>query len=69
MIGQYDVIVGGISAIGREELARVLGGRRFVTPADVAAELTIESTAATQRLARWARDGWLRRVRRGLYIG
>ena len=69
MIGQYDVLVGGISSTGREELARVLGGRRFVTPADVAAELNVDSTAATQRLARWARDGWLRRVRRGLYIG
>ena len=69
MIRQYDVFVGGISATGREELALVLGGRRFVTPADVAAELHIDSTAATQRLARWARDGWVRRVRRGLYIG
>ena len=66
---QYGVAMGGISATGREELALVLGGRRFVTPADVAAELSVDSTAATQRLARWAREGWVRRVRRGLYIG
>ena len=66
---QYHVAVGGISATGRKELALVLGGRRFVTPADVATELQIDATAATQRLARWARDGWVRRVRRGLYIG
>lgn len=68
-IWRYDVAMGGISATGRQELALVLGGRRFVTPADVATELRIDSTAATQRLARWARDGWVRRVRRGLYIG
>jgi len=61
--------VAGISATGRGELARVLNGRRFVTPADVVAELDVDSGAAAQRLARWARDGWVRRVRRGLYIG
>lgn len=61
--------MGGIATSGREELARVLRGRRFVTPADVVAELGLDSPSAAQRLARWAREGWLRRVRRGLYIG
>jgi predicted transcriptional regulator of viral defense system len=62
--------VSGIGAAGRSELARVLsGGRRFVTPADASAALGIDAEAAAKKLSRWAHDGWLRRVRRGLYIG
>ncbi|MGO8956483.1 MAG: type IV toxin-antitoxin system AbiEi family antitoxin domain-containing protein [Streptosporangiaceae bacterium] len=60
----------GISRRGRAELAAVLAsGRRFVTPADVASALGLDADAAAKRLSRWARDGWVRRVRRGLYIG
>jgi predicted transcriptional regulator of viral defense system len=60
----------GISGTGRSELARVLaGGRRFVTPADASATLQIDAETAAKRLSRWAQYGWLRRVRRGLYIG
>lgn len=59
----------GISASGRAELAGILGaGRRAVTPADVSSSLHIDSTDAAKKLARWASQGWLRRVRRGLYI-
>ncbi len=59
----------GIGPSGRAELAAVLaGGRRFVTPTDVADALSIDPDAAAKRLARWAADGWLRRARRGLYI-
>ncbi|MFN8232257.1 MAG: hypothetical protein U0V56_01820 [Actinomycetota bacterium] len=59
----------GIGSKGRAELAAVLaGGRRFVTPSDVAEALNIDRDDATKRLARWATDGWLRRARRGLYI-
>jgi predicted transcriptional regulator of viral defense system len=62
--------VAGISGKGREELARVFAtGSRFVAPADVAAALNVDAETAAQKLARWAADGWLRRVRRGLYIG
>ena len=51
-------------------MARVLGsGRRFITPPDVVSSLGVEADAATKKLARWADDGWVRRVRRGLYIG
>jgi predicted transcriptional regulator of viral defense system len=61
--------VAGISGRGRGELARVLAtGRRFLTPADVAAELGVDTGTAARRLARWAEQGWVRRVRRGLYI-
>ena len=59
----------GISGRGRNDLARVLGsGRRFVTPADVVSSLDVEADTAAKKLARWAEDGWVRRVRRGLYI-
>lgn len=60
----------GITAKGRAELATVLAsGRRFVTPTDVASALGLDTSVAAKRLSRWARDGWVRRVRRGLYIG
>ena len=60
----------GISGRGRAELARVFAtGRRFIEPADVAIALDVDAETAAQKLARWAADGWVRRVRRGLYIG
>jgi predicted transcriptional regulator of viral defense system len=60
----------GISGRGRAELAAVLGsGRRFVTPTDVVRALNVDADTAAKKLARWAEDGWVRRVRRGLYIG
>jgi predicted transcriptional regulator of viral defense system len=62
--------VAGTSSAGRSELARVLaGGRRFVTPSEASAVLGIDADSAAKKLSRWAQDGWLRRVRRGLYIG
>jgi predicted transcriptional regulator of viral defense system len=60
----------GISGSGRAELAAVLGsGKPFVTPADVVDALGVDPDTAAKRLSRWAEDGWVRRVRRGLYIG
>jgi predicted transcriptional regulator of viral defense system len=60
----------GISGKGRGELSRVLGsGRRFIAPSDVIEVLGVDPDTAAKKLARWAADGWLRRVRRGLYIG
>ncbi len=60
----------GISGQGRAELAQVLGlGRRFVTPTDVVNALGVDADAAAKKLARWAKEGWVRRARRGLYIG
>lgn len=61
--------LGGISGSGREDLASVVArGRRLVTVADVAEELDVDRVVAAKRLARWTEQGWLRRVRRGLYI-
>jgi len=62
--------ISGIGSAGRAELARVLGGgRRFVTPSDVSSALDVDADSAAKKLSRWAADGWLRRVRRGVYIG
>jgi len=58
----------GISGSGRAELAAVAGRRRFVSPEDAAAELGVDARVAARKLAHWAEKGWLRRVRRGLYI-
>lgn len=60
----------GISGSGRADLAAVFAsGRPFVTPADVVDALGVDPDTAARRLSRWAGDGWVRRVRRGLYIG
>jgi predicted transcriptional regulator of viral defense system len=60
----------GITGAGRAELSLVLaGGRRFVTPAQASSALGVDGQTAARKLSRWAADGWLRRVRRGLYIG
>ena len=59
----------GISSAGRNERAAITGkGRRFVTVDDVAGALGVDPRTAAKKLARWAEKGWLRRVRRGLYI-
>lgn len=59
----------GISRSGREELAAVTSrGKRLVTVDDVADGLELGRAEAAKKLARWAAQGWLRRVRRGLYI-
>jgi predicted transcriptional regulator of viral defense system len=58
----------GISGSGRAELAAVVGRRRFIAPEDAATELELDAHSAARKLAHWAEKGWLRRVRRGLYI-
>ena len=60
----------GISGKSRAELGRVLAASpRFIEPADVVSALGVDAETSAQKLARWATDGWVRRVRRGLYIG
>jgi predicted transcriptional regulator of viral defense system len=63
------VQLAGISGKGRAELGRVLApGSIFITPGNVADVLGVDAETAAKRLSRWAEDGWVRRVRRGLYI-
>lgn len=53
---------------GRERLATVLRqGGNLVTVDDARAALGISRIGAAKLLARWETEGWLRRVRRGLY--
>jgi predicted transcriptional regulator of viral defense system len=61
--------IGGLSGSGRAELGKVFArGRRVTTTADAAAALGTDDAAAAKRLAAWASRGWVRRVRRGLYL-
>ena len=47
-------------------MLRETGGA--ITPSDAAAILTTSNTQASKLLAFWAIQGWVRRVKRGLYI-
>jgi predicted transcriptional regulator of viral defense system len=59
----------GISGSARSDLARLVGrGKQFVAVSDAVDALGLDRQAAAKRLARWAEQGWLRRVRRDLYI-
>lgn len=56
------------SARGRDRLAAVLReSSGVVTAEDAARALEIERSDASKLLARWARQGWLKRLRRGIY--
>lgn len=60
----------GISGKSRIELAEVFAsGKRFISPSNVVDALGVEPRIAAAKLSQWARAGWVRRVRRGLYIG
>jgi len=62
-------VTSGISAGGRSDLGSVIAASgRFIEPADAARALGVDAFTAAQKLSRWARQGWVRRVRRGLYI-
>jgi predicted transcriptional regulator of viral defense system len=58
----------GINQASRVELARVVRGRRFIRPSDAGVALGIDDRVAARKLAHWTDAGWMRRVRRGLYI-
>lgn len=56
------------SAHGRFELASVVRrAKPFVAPEDAAEVLGLSRDAAAKVLARWCKQGWISRVRRGLY--
>lgn len=59
----------GIGKQSRERLAQVLRGTSgTITAGDTANLLTLSPMQAAKLLAFWANQGWLKRVRRGLYI-
>ena len=60
---------GGLSGASRRDLAILFGaGRRTVTVEAAAEALGLSPEAAARRLSALASRGWLRRVRRGLYL-
>jgi len=61
--------IGGLSRSSREQLARVLrDSKEAVTVQQAATSLGISSNEVARKLSRWAQQGWVSRVRRGLYI-
>jgi predicted transcriptional regulator of viral defense system len=63
----YDI--SGIRRDSRTKLALVLReAKPAVSVEQVATCLRIPKVEAAKRLARWARQGWLSRIRRGLYV-
>lgn len=59
----------GIGKIDRERIAAIIRGTKGTISVDEAAGiLNIASTDAAKMLSRWAKKGWMSRVRRGLYI-
>jgi predicted transcriptional regulator of viral defense system len=58
-----------LPATGRARLGRVLrAGDAVLTPEAAAKALSVTRLQAAQQLARWAKAGWLARVRRGVYV-
>jgi len=67
--GLQMLTAAGISGKGRTELAIATPkSSRFLTPKGVAKALEIDDIMAARKLSMWAKSGWVRRVRRGLYI-
>lgn len=60
---------GGLSGSGRRDLQQLFPRGEVITTVDAAATTWgVETLEAAKRLAAWADRGWLRRVRRGIYI-
>lgn len=62
-------MISGIGADSRARLTKVLRSTRgTIAVSDAAEALSLPRPEAAKLLARWARQGWLSRVRRGLYV-
>lgn len=60
---------GGLSQSGRRDLSALFGGGEQTVTVERAAEiLEITHPTAARRLAAWTAQGWLRRIRQGLYL-
>jgi predicted transcriptional regulator of viral defense system len=61
--------VAGLTKISRERLSKVLRSAKSVVSVETAASsLRVSRKEAARKLSQWARQGWLSRVRRGLYV-
>lgn len=61
--------VGGLRGASRERLSKVLRqAKGSISPADASRVLNVEQAEAARLLSKWSSQGWLTRVRRGLYV-
>ena len=59
----------GLGKLDRRELVSILQETKgTISAKDVSEILNIDSSDAAKKLARWAKNGWLCRVKQGLYI-
>ena len=59
----------GLGKADRERLSAVLRGTKgTISVAEAAGILEMPASSAAKLLSRWAKKGWLSRVRRGLYV-
>jgi predicted transcriptional regulator of viral defense system len=59
----------GIGKTDRERMAAIIRGTKgTISVKEAAAILNIASADAAKMLARWTKNGWMTRVRRGLYV-
>jgi len=59
----------GLGKLDRKRLAKVLrDSKGTVTVSKAAESLGVTSVDAAKMLSRWAKSGWLSRVRRGIYV-
>ena len=64
-----DPVLSGIGKASRAQLAAILRkSTGTVTPAMTAEVLSVSRVDAAKLLARWAAQGWLQRMRRGIYV-
>jgi predicted transcriptional regulator of viral defense system len=62
-------MIGGLGKASRERLSKVLRqAKGSISPADAARALSVEQPEAARLLSKWSSQGWLTRVRRGLYV-
>jgi predicted transcriptional regulator of viral defense system len=63
------IMLTGIGKTDRKRLSAILRGTKgTVSVEDAANILDINATDAAKMLSRWAKKGWMSRVRRGLYV-
>ena len=68
-LGYTFKLMNGLGKADRERLSAVLRGTKgTITVAEATAILEMPRISTAKLLSRWAKKGWLSRVRRGLYI-
>jgi predicted transcriptional regulator of viral defense system len=59
----------GLGKLDRKQLSAVIRGTKgSISVSEAAAILQITNAQASMKLSRWAKNGWLARVKRGIYI-